>query len=135
MFKSNSPFDAASAVTFDRPECKSARVNRYGIGFGQTGYAGNDHFPDLETASAEWDRRVADVRKAYSTPAKGWTGKFAEELSEYPGNISAIKCARFVNIKKNGKKGRIVHTVSLYRIERTDEDIRRISELLKIPVR
>ena len=92
-----------------------------GIMFGQKGYCGNVHYSDVEVARVAFDARCADVRKAYSTPGRQWTGNFVEE--EIPAHEDSLGKGnhylggrRFTNLKKNGKKGAVVHTVSLYAI-------------------
>jgi hypothetical protein len=83
-----------------------------GIGFGQAGYWGNRHFSTVELAEASYERYAAEIRASYSTQ---FSGKFIEVAIKPVGTL--IKGVRFINLKKNGKPGKIVHTVHLYKIE------------------
>jgi hypothetical protein len=128
-----SPFDAVKEVTFD-PDCRSARVNRFGIGFGQRGYAGNKHYPTIETAEAAFEAMIVDLRRVYGTPGRNWTGKFIEEEMEINPGTTLLRRVRFVPLLKSGKQGKTIHTIYLYPIEVSAERIEAIGASLKIPV-
>jgi hypothetical protein len=80
-----------------------------GIGFGQRGYWGNRHFSTVELAEAAFDDCARETRAIYTR-----MGKFIEE--EITGD-SLIRGLRFVPLRKDGKRGKLIHTIHLYRIE------------------
>jgi hypothetical protein len=125
-----SPFDALQRVSV-APDCKSARANRFGIGFGQKGFWGNVHFPDRESAESAFESRLANLRAIYGKPGHNWTGRYVEELV---AGALAIREVRFIPLKKNGKPGVTVHTVRLYRIEVSESLRAELSDTLGIPV-
>jgi hypothetical protein len=128
-----SPFDALARVTF-APDCKSARLNRYGIGFGQRGYAGNVHYATLAEAEAAFEERLADLRKVYGTPARNWTGRYLEEALPIAPGVRLFRRVRFIPLRKNGKHGAAIHMVYLYPIDEKPGEIDAIEVALKIPV-
>lgn len=130
-----SPFDANLKITFRKNadgswDLKNADVNRFGIGFGQKGFWGNQHFGTEAAATAEYERRLAELRAIYGTGnGRDWTGKFVEEEIPVVNDV-LIRGVRFVPLKKNGKRGLRVHTVHLYRIEVSDERLAEIRKAL-----
>src|SRR4051794_36776952 len=111
-----SPFDAIRKVTHSH-DCQTARVNRYGIGFGQRGYWGNEHFPSLGLAEAAFEVHLIDLRRVYGTPGHNWTGQFIEEEVALPPKVLTLRSVRFIPLRKDGKRGKTIHTVQLYRID------------------
>jgi len=126
-----SPFDAIQRVEKIGDQWI---VKRYGIGFGQKGYAGNIHYATLELAQQAFETRLVDLRKVYGTPGRNWTGKFIERESE-PGMMGTLlRQVRFIPLKKNGKPGVTVHYVHLYRIDVRPGEIEAIEDALKIKI-
>jgi hypothetical protein len=117
-----SPFDAVSAVSFVKNEGGSydtsrARVNRFGIGYGQKGFWGNQHFATEADARKAYEAKLADLRTVYGKPGRNWTGRFIEESipgTDASGPHHLIEGKRFVPLKKDGKRGKTIHTVHLY---------------------
>jgi hypothetical protein len=131
-----SPIDAAHQVEFDLPDCRSGRVKRYGIGYGQGCFWGNVHFADMESLSVALDAMLADIRTAYGTAGRRQTGRFIEEnTTEFPAGCGLIRKIRFIPLLKSGKRGKTIHTIQVYSIEVTEARIAAISNALRIPVR
>jgi hypothetical protein len=86
-----------------------------GIGFGQRGYWANRHFSTLELAEAAFDDYARETRAIYTR-----MGKFIEE--EITGG-SLICGLRFVPLRKDGKRGKLIHTIHLYLIESVNADL------------
>jgi hypothetical protein len=128
-----SPFDAINACTSIDGVW---HLNRFGMGFGQAGYAGNKHFATEEAAREAYEKYLAETRVIYGTPkapnrpGMPWTGKYVEEIKTGAGPLY-ICGVRFVNLKKDGKRGKIIHTVYLYRIEHCSERIDQIREAIR----
>jgi hypothetical protein len=128
-----SPFDAQREVTF-AADCKSAVANRWGIGFGQRGYAGNEHFSTREAVEAAFEAMLVDLRNVYGTPARNWTGRYVEEELSIAEGVDLVRRVRFVPLLKSGKRGKAIHTLYIYPIRVTPERIELLSAALKMPV-
>lgn len=117
-------YDAAMACTYVKEgEAFVPYINRFGIGFGQRGYWGNKHFHTLEAAEAEFQKHVEGCHEPYT---KGFAKHVVEDVDLSRAAPSLLKAIRFVNITKAGKRGKIVHTLQLCRIEyRTDDEIQK----------
>lgn len=115
-------YDATLACTYVKEgEALVPYINRFGIGFGQKGYWGNKHFHTLEAAEAEFRKHAEGCHESY---AKGFAKYAVEDVDMSRAAPSLLKAIRFVNITKAGKRGKIVHTLHLYRIDyRKDEEI------------
>lgn len=91
---------------------------QFGIGFGQRGYWGNRHFSTEQMARQAYTNYVNQVRESYRKP---FGSSFVVELIPVAGSV--IEAFRLVNLKKNGQRGKIVHTVHLYQIDEKQADM------------
>ena len=124
-----SPFDAAAAVTFDADGV--AVANRFGMSSSQRGYCYNKHFPTEQAARSAFEAALVDLRSVYGSPARNWTGRYLEDELTIPEAAISIRAVRFTPILKNGRKGKTVHTVSLYPIRVTPERIEQLAASLR----
>lgn len=81
-----------------------------GIGFGQAGYWANRHFSSLDLARSAYEQHCAGLRNQNTI-----------ETSIEP-NSTIVAGAKFHNRLKNGKPGKMVHTVQLYLISDRQAD-------------
>jgi hypothetical protein len=128
-----SPYDAVQKVTLS-PDTQSARLNRFGIMSSQKGSCINVHFPTQEEASQEFDRRLEELRRIYSTPAYHWSGKYEEKDDTPSSNSPVLRRVSLTNLRKDGKRGGSIHTLQLYKIQVSPTLISQVSEALGIPV-
>jgi endo-1,4-beta-D-glucanase Y len=82
----------------------------FGIGFGQRGYWGNEHFATREEAEAAFDAEVTRARANFAA-----SGRYIEREGTPAGN--QIKCIIHTSVLKSGKPGKIRHLTTLYRID------------------
>lgn len=79
---------------------------QYGVGFGGQGAWFNRHFATLAEAEIFYGERVASLPGCY----RGRT----QSLESIPAPL--IKRFRIVNLKADGKPGKLVQTVQMYQI-------------------
>jgi len=93
-------------------------INRWGIAFGQKGYASNQHFVTESQAVEAFEKMLTEVRATY---ARGFKA-VVEDVTEFASNpAGTVKMVKFTGILKSGKPSKLVHTVAIYRINHTTE--------------
>jgi len=122
-------------ITFNRNldgswDVSRAKINRFGIGFGQQGDGGNKHYPTEQDARQAYERYLTKTRAIYAkSNGRDWTGQFIED--RIPANAFLVEGVKFVPLKKNGKRGVRIHTVYLYRMEIKPEMEQAIREAIR----
>lgn len=92
------------------------KIPLFGIGYGQRGYWGNKHYSTKETVEKGFDAYLRSTHDAYYK-SFGEAYTTTEETNNLTWSKSLLRQIKFYNVKKNGKRGVIVHTVQLYAIE------------------
>jgi len=87
-----------------------------GIGYGQKGFWGNEHFSSVALAEEAFEKRCREMRNEIPVQFGKLAWKHGSiEMPIVGGTL--IKGSRFVGKLKSGKPGKIVHTVHLYGID------------------